>query len=132
MCPQACGTLLWGVAIGDQSAKIIEGIKTQDIQLITRPRRQAKPATPFGVGAMSVLVNGTSVITAAVDHWYEAGDGSDLAMEEYQEHDWRLESRLKVSEFRLPPDYRRRGQGSDQRNVRLTVPVLRFPRWSFS
>ncbi len=93
--------------------------------------RRAQLVTPFGVGAMSVLVNGTSVITAGLDHWYEVVDQSTLAMEEYQEHDWRLESRLKVSEFRLPPDYRPSAQGSDHRNVQLTVPVLRFPRWSF-
>lgn len=80
---------------------------------------------------MSVLVNGTTVITAGLDHWYEVADQSALAMEEYQERDWRLESRLKVSEFRLPPDFRPSAQGSDMRNVRLTVPVLRFPRWSF-
>jgi hypothetical protein len=97
----------------------------------TGTTRRAQLVTPFGVGAMSVLVNGTSVITAGLDHWYEVDDQSELAMEEYQEHDWRLESRLKVSEFRLPPDYRRSAQGSDSRNVRLTVPVLRFPRWSF-
>lgn len=93
--------------------------------------RRAQLVTPFGVGAMSVLVNGTTVITAGLDHWYEVAEQSVLAMEEYQERDWRLESRLKVSEFRLPPDYRPSGQGSDLRNVRLTVPVLRFPRWSF-
>lgn len=97
----------------------------------TGAMRRAQLVTPFGVGAMSVLVNGTSVITAGLDHWYEVVDQSALAMEEYQEHYWRLESRLKVSEFRLPPDYRPSGQGSDLRNVRLTVPVLRFPRWSF-
>lgn len=93
--------------------------------------RRAQLVTPFGVGAMSVLVNGTSVITAGLDHWYEADEASSLAMEEYQEHDWRLEARLRVSEFRLPPDYRYKGEGSDQRNVKLTVPVLRFPRWCF-
>ncbi|SKC61736.1 DUF1998 domain-containing protein [Plantibacter cousiniae (nom. nud.)] len=93
--------------------------------------RRAQLVTPFGVGAMSVLVNGTSVITAGLDHWYEADEVSTLAIEEYQEHDWRLEARLRVSEFRLPPDYRYQGGGSDQRNVKLTVPVLRFPRWCF-
>ncbi|WP_082518937.1 DUF1998 domain-containing protein [Leifsonia sp. Leaf336] len=97
----------------------------------TGAMRRAQLVTPFGVGAMSVLVNGTSVITAGLDHWYEVVDRSSLAMEEYQEHDWRLQSRLKVSEFRLPPDYRYSGQGVDQRNLRLTIPVLRFPRWSF-
>ncbi|MBM7820377.1 hypothetical protein JOE63_002854 [Cellulosimicrobium cellulans] len=94
--------------------------------------RRAQLVTPFGVGAMSVLVNGTSVITAGLDHWYEFDHtGSILALEEYQEHDWRLESRLRVSEFRLPPDYRYSGSGTDQRNVKLTVPVLRFPLWCF-
>lgn len=97
----------------------------------TGAMRRAQLVTPFGVGAMSVLVNGTSVITAGLDHWYDAVDQSALALEEYQEHDWRLESRLKVSHFRLPPDYRPSAHGSEVRNVRLTVPVLRFPRWSF-
>lgn len=93
--------------------------------------RRSQLVTPFGVGAMSVLVNGTSVITAGLDHWFEPQDSSTLALEEYQEHDWRLESRLQVSQFRLPPDYRYKGLGNDDRNVRLTVPVLRFPRWCF-
>ena len=97
----------------------------------TGAMRRAQLVTPFGVGAMSVLVNGTSVITAGLDHWYEPDDASSLALEEYQEHDWRLEARLRVSEFRLPPDYRYQGQGNDNRNVKLTVPVLRFPRWCF-
>lgn len=97
----------------------------------TGAMRRAQLVTPFGVGAMSVLVNGTSVVTAGLDHWYEPDDSSSLALEEYQEHDWRLEARLRVSEFRLPPDFRYQGQGNDNRNVKLTVPVLRFPRWCF-
>jgi hypothetical protein len=91
--------------------------------------RRAQLVAPFGVGAMSVLVDGTSIITAGLDHWYEADDPDRL--EEYREHDWRLEARLRVKEFRLPPDYRRGKRGSDNRNVELTVPVLRFPRWHF-
>lgn len=78
---------------------------------------------------MSILVDGTSVITAGLDHWYDSE--SELALEEYREHDWRLAERLKVREFRLPPDYRRRDDGTGDRNVELSVPVLRFPRWSF-
>lgn len=97
----------------------------------TGAMRRAQLVSPFGVGAMSVLVNGTSVITGGLDHWFETDDRSSLALEEYQEHDWRLEARLRVSEFRLPPDYRYQGQGNDNRNVKLTVPVLRFPRWCF-
>ncbi|MER7604763.1 DUF1998 domain-containing protein [Nocardioides sp. NPDC127503] len=92
--------------------------------------RRAQLVTPFGVGAMSVLVDGTSVITAGLDHWFPKDDPG-LALEDFVVHDWRLEARLKVSEFRLPPDFRSSGAGKDERNVRLKVPVLRFPRWCF-
>jgi hypothetical protein len=93
--------------------------------------RRAQLVTPFGVGAMSILVNGTSVITAGLDHWYKSNDQASVAIEEYAEHDWRLEERLGVREFRLPPDFRVNSGPGDRRNLRLTVPVLRFPRWCF-
>lgn len=91
--------------------------------------RRAQLVSPFGVGAMSVLVDGTSVITAGLDHWFPKGN-ADLALEEFTVHDWRLESRLNVKEFRLPPDWRS-GSDADHRNARLSVPVLRFPRYAF-
>lgn len=91
--------------------------------------RRGQLVTPFGVGAMSVMVDGTSVITAGLDHWFPTGN-SDLVVEDFVVHDWRLESRLGVKEFRLPPDYRTPA-GGDNRNSRLTVPVLRFPRYVF-
>lgn len=93
--------------------------------------RRAQLVSPFGVGAMSILVNGTSIITAGLDHWFGIDDPSLLELNEYIAGDWRLEQRLQVREFRLPPDFRMRRRGSDQRNTNLKVPVLRFPRWSF-
>ncbi|WP_243858418.1 DUF1998 domain-containing protein [Mycobacterium sp. DL440] len=78
---------------------------------------------------MSVLVDGTSVITAGLDHWFPR-DNQDLVLQDFVVHDWRLESRLKVKEFRLPPDYRP-GFGDDRRNTKLSVPALRFPRYAF-
>lgn len=93
--------------------------------------RRAQLVTPFGVGAMSILVDGTSVITAGLDHWFSVDDAAFLQLDEYETSDWRLEARLRVRGFRLPPDYRRRQRDSDPRNTNLKVPVLRFPRWSF-
>lgn len=91
--------------------------------------RRAQLVTPFGVGAMSVLVDGTSVITAGLDHWFPK-DNQDLVIEDFVVHDWRLEARLGVNEFRLPPDYRT-AFGDDFRNTKLSVPALRFPRYAF-
>lgn len=93
--------------------------------------RRAQLVSPFGVGAMSILVNGTSVITAGLDHWFAIDDASLLELNEYIAGDWRLEQRLQVREFRLPPDFRMRRRANDPRNTNLTVPVLRFPQWSF-
>lgn len=91
--------------------------------------RRAQLVSPFGVGAMSILVDGTSVITAGLDHWFPKDD-PNLALDEFTVHDWRLERRLNVKEFRLPPDWRT-GSGADRRNSRISVPVLRFPRYTF-
>lgn len=91
--------------------------------------RRAQLVSPFGVGAMSVLVDGTSVITAGLDHWFPRNN-ADLALEDFRVDDWRLEARLNVQEFRLPPDYRK-GSPDDHRNEKLSVPALRFPCYSF-
>src|SRR5699024_12422323 len=93
----------------------------------TGTMRRAQLVSPFGVGAMSVLVNGTSVITAGLDHWYETDDSTSLALEEYQEHDWRVEGLLQVEEVLLAPDYRPNGQGTDKPHVQLDVAVPRYP-----
>jgi hypothetical protein len=100
---------------------------------MTRGRiRRAQLVSPFGVGAMTVLVDGTSVITAGLDHWYETDEIANLQLEEFKVEEWRLARRLRVSHFRLPPDHRTPFRGGGvQPNMRLTVPVLRFPCWGF-
>ncbi|MGW5154478.1 DrmB family protein [Nonomuraea wenchangensis] len=91
--------------------------------------RRAQLISPFGVGAMTVMVDGTSVITAGLDHWFE---GEDVDVSEFRIDEWRLQKRLRVSHFRLPPDYRPRVKGTHSTpNLLLTVPFLRFPSWSF-
>ncbi len=91
--------------------------------------RRTHLISPFGVGAMAVLVGGSSVVTAGLDHWFE-GDSVDL--DDFRLDEWRLQRRLGVTHFRLPPDYRTSsGRGQQEPNLRLTVPTLRFPRWSF-
>ncbi|WP_447006672.1 DrmB family protein [Saccharothrix isguenensis] len=94
--------------------------------------RRAQLIAPFGVGSMSVLANGTSVIGAGLDHWFAKPEHSDLDLSEFEVSEWRLQQRLKVGGFRLPPDFRmRESSGAHPVNVGLTVPFLRFPTWSF-
>ncbi|MFF9078906.1 DrmB family protein [Streptomyces rubiginosohelvolus] len=94
--------------------------------------RRAQLVSPFGVGAMSILVNGTSVVTAGLDHWFHSDEPGNLYIDEYVVDEWRLQERLNTRQLRLPPDARTPVVGGGvQRNVKLTVPVLRFPGWSF-
>ncbi len=99
------------------------------------PIRRAQLIAPFGVGAMVVVRDGTSIMTAGLDHWYEREDGDNdprfLDVEEYRFQEWRLERLLGVSHFRLPPDYRRISRGGPRQNSQLTVPFVRFPQWHF-
>ncbi|URN13214.1 DUF1998 domain-containing protein [Streptomyces radiopugnans] len=82
---------------------------------------------------MSILVNGTSVVTAGLDSWFRSDEPGNLYIDEFIVEEWRLQERLNVRQLRLPPDARTPlvGARGAQRNVKLTVPVLRFPRWSF-
>ncbi|MGW2237244.1 DrmB family protein [Streptomyces sp. NPDC001759] len=89
--------------------------------------RRSQMVAPFGPGAMHVLSDGTSVITAGLDHWFPRGD--DRNQEEFRIHEWRLEQHLGVDALYSPPDYRTRSENGV--NTGLTVPVLRFPTWGF-
>lgn len=99
------------------------------------PIRRAQLVAPFGVGALSVVRDGTSVITCGTDHWYEreTGDesGQTIDQAEYRIEEWRLQRRLGVDHFMLPPDFRIRRHGDEAPNFYLTVPFLRFPKWHF-
>ncbi|MFE2421496.1 DrmB family protein [Streptomyces hokutonensis] len=93
--------------------------------------RRSQFVMPFGPGAMQVLADGTSVITAGLDHWFTPTD-RPFDADEFRIDEWRLEQQLGVRALRMPPDYRRpTAYNSSEENLGLVVPVLRFPRWSF-
>jgi MrfA Zn-binding domain len=99
------------------------------------PVRRGQLIAPFGVGALVVVKDGTSVLAAGLDHWYEpeggTGAGQDIRIDEFRVEEWRLQRVLGVSHFRLPPDFRRWQRGQTIPNTGLTIPFLRFPKWHF-
>lgn len=100
-----------------------------------RPIRRAQNIAPFGVGAMAVAQDGTSLIAAGLDHWFKresAADGKAVDPTEFRFSEWRLERELGVDWFYLPPDFREYRWDSwsdDPTNTGLTIPFLRFPQW---
>src|SRR5437764_3954425 len=82
----------------------------------TRTRMSSGPVkrghliAPFGVGSMVTVPNGTSMLAAGLDHWYEKedgeGDSRDVDLREFRVEEWRLERLRHVNHFRERPHLR--------------------------
>ena len=91
-----------------------------------RPIRRGQLITPFGVGSMVDFRGDESLMTAGLDEWSFANEECPrdwLVKEE------RLQARLNVTHFRLPPDYREPGRDIQFPNQH--IPFVRFPRWHY-
>ena len=91
-----------------------------------RPIRRGQLISPFGVGALVDFPRDESLMTAGLDEW-------PFAHEECPQ-DWlvreeRLQARLRVDHFRLPPEFRDREPGVQHSNQH--IPFVRFPRWHY-
>ena len=91
-----------------------------------KPIRRTQLISPFGVGAIVAFPGDESLMTAGLDEWPHATRSCP--------HDWkvreeRLEQRLRVRHFRLPPDYREPGAGIQHPNQ--YIPFVRFPQWHY-
>lgn len=75
--------------------------------------RRAQLITTYGVGALVALEN-ESYMVAGIDHW-------PAPARETLIHEPRLQRRLKVQEFHLPP--------TSDNDMSGDVPVVRFPVW---
>lgn len=73
--------------------------------------RRAQLISPFGVGSMQVFEDGSSLMVGGLDAWDPGGEHLN------EIHDKRLEARLRVTHFRLPPE--------------KGIPLFRFPQWHY-
>lgn len=85
--------------------------------------RRNQLIAPFGVGAIHVLKGSRAVVTAGLDFWFHGATAQQLQCVKVNEP--RLEERLGVSHFRLPP-----GPETELKDQpKLEVPLFRFPTW---
>ena len=94
---------------------------------LKKPIRQSQLISPWGVGAMIDFPEGESLVVCGLDAWTYPVNESQR--EEFIVTEDRLQKRLKVNHFRLPPDFRTPGAGII--NPMLMIPTLRFPEWHF-
>lgn len=91
-----------------------------------KPIRRSQLISPFGVGAMVDFPKDESLMVAGLDAWPFARESCPpewLIMEE------RLQARLAVQSFRLPPEHKDPTPGVKHAN--LDIPMVRFPRWHY-
>lgn len=85
--------------------------------------RRNQLIAPFGVGAIHVLKGSRAVVTAGLDFWFRGATAQQIQCVKRNEP--RLEERLGVSHFRLPP-----GPETDLKDQpKLEIPLFRFPTW---
>lgn len=93
-----------------------------------KPIRRSQLISPFGIGAMVDFPKDDSLMPAGLDAWQSSKEECP------RESGWlireeRLEERLGVTHFRLPPDHRDADGGAPFANE--DVPFVRFPFWHY-
>lgn len=95
---------------------------------LLKPIRRSQLISPFGIGAMVDFPRDESLMLAGIDVWPYATQECPQVSGWLVRED-RLEARLGVSHFRLPPEHRDPDAGVQFANQR--VPFVRFPRWHY-
>ena len=91
-----------------------------------RPIRRGQLIAPFGVGALVDFRGDESLMTAGLDEWPFA---KDECPRDWLVREERLQARLDVTHFRLPPEYRE--PGPDIQLANQYIPFVRCPRWHY-
>ena len=91
-----------------------------------RPVRRGQLISPFGVGSLVDFRGDESLMTAGLDEWPFAKDECPA---DWLVREERLQARLNVTHFRLPPEHREPGRGVQFANQ--YIPFVRFPRWHY-
>lgn len=91
-----------------------------------KPVRRSQLLSPWGIGAMVDFPNDEALMTCGLDVWPFAGEECPPEFKVIEE---RLQARLRIDHFRLPPDFREPVTGVQHPNLR--IPFVRFPRWHY-
>ena len=96
-----------------------------------KPIRRSQLISPWGVGQMINFPKDESLMVAGLDLWEVKFRELERAktLDEFIVEEERLAKRLRVKNFRFPPDFR--DSPFDKVNQKLKIPFVRFPRWHY-
>tara|TARA_B100000315_G_scaffold260878_1_gene326731 strand:+ start:6517 stop:8331 length:1815 start_codon:yes stop_codon:yes gene_type:complete len=92
--------------------------------------RRAQSIYTWGIGQTIDLADGSSLMLAGLDAWDSMLENAD-DRSEFKFRDIRLQKKLGVNHFILPPEYRSHSRGMRVKNPYLTLPFVRFPLWHY-
>lgn len=96
-----------------------------------KPIRRSQLISPWGVGQMINFPKDESLMVAGLDLWelkFRELNRSNT-LDEFIVEEERLAKRLRVKNFRFPPDFRE--SPFEKVNQKLKIPFVRFPRWHY-
>ncbi len=96
-----------------------------------RNLRRSQLISPWGVGQMINFPGDESLMVAGLDMWEFIFRDLKHGVEEFILEEDRLAGRLRVKNFRLPPDYRKPQRGVQVANPDIKIPLVRFPGWHY-
>ncbi len=91
-----------------------------------KPIRRSQLISPWGIGSMIDFPGDESLMVCGLDAWPFAKEECPI---DFKFEEERLQARLRVNHFRLPPDYRIPAPGVQHPN--LKIPFVRFPQWYY-
>ncbi|MYD63539.1 MAG: DUF1998 domain-containing protein [Gemmatimonadetes bacterium] len=91
-----------------------------------KPIRRSQLISPWGIGSMIDFPGDESLMVCGLDAWPFAKEECPI---DFKFEEERLQARLRVNHFRLPPDYRIPAPGVQHPN--LKIPFVRFPQWHY-
>lgn len=96
-----------------------------------KPIRRSQLISPWGVGQMINFPKDESLMVAGLDLWELKFRDLERSktLDEFIVEEERLAKRLRVKNFRLPPDFR--DSGLEKKNQFLKIPFIRFPKWHY-
>ena len=92
----------------------------------------------FGIGQMIDFPDKSSLMLAGIDAWdkmfdYHSDYNQSFDDKEFKIRDKRLEKKLDVDYFIMPPEFRKRSkyEGDNVPNQGIQLPYVRFPLWHY-
>ncbi len=98
------------------------------------PMRRSKLVGTEGPGSLVISPEGETAVVGALDLWFRDFHGNlSTELQEFEVHEPRLKSVLKVDKFYKPPEFRKKSKSKVEvvPNSNLVIPLMRFPKWHY-